>query len=105
MTNMRSYEEEIKDFNWTIAEKELEYKPGDDINIAAYCSDRVCAMGKDDKLALIWEGHTGEVKRYTFNDIRLAGNTIGQFLCLHEIVGHVDRRDSQFLMKTPQLEA
>ena len=28
MTNMRTYEEERKDFNWGISEKELGYKPG-----------------------------------------------------------------------------
>ena len=80
MTNMRSYEEEIKDFQWTISEKELEYKPGDDINIGDYCSDRICRQGKGDKLALIWEGHAGEVKRYTFNDMRLLTNTVAQYL-------------------------
>ena len=54
MTNMRAYEEERKDFNWGISEKELGYRPGDDINIAYYCSDRICAQGKGYKLALIW---------------------------------------------------
>jgi acetyl-CoA synthetase len=37
-------------------------------------------MGKADKLALQWEGFGGVEKKYTFNDIRLAGNTIGTFL-------------------------
>jgi hypothetical protein len=59
MTNMRTYEEEVKEFNWGISEKELGYKAGDDINIAAYCSDRICSMGKGDKLALIWEATPG----------------------------------------------
>ncbi|MBU4404360.1 MAG: hypothetical protein KKG79_01980, partial [Acidobacteria bacterium] len=80
MTNMRSYDEEIRDFNWTIPEKELEYQPGHDINIGAYCSDRICTQGKGDKLALIWEGHAGEVKQYTFNDMRLLTNTMAQYL-------------------------
>ncbi|MCU0236006.1 MAG: AMP-binding protein [Acidobacteria bacterium] len=80
MTNMRTYEEEVRDFNWGISEKELGYKPGADINIAAYCSDRVCAMGKGNKLALIWEGHAGEVKRFTFNDMRLLTNSFAQYL-------------------------
>ena len=80
MTNMRTYEEEIKDFNWAISEKELGYKPGDVINIGEYCSDRICRQGKGDKLALIWEGHAGEVKQYTFNDMRLLTNTIAQYL-------------------------
>ena len=80
MTNMRSYEEELKDFNWTIAEKELEYKPGNVINIGEYCSDRICRMGNGEKLALIWEGHAGEGKRYTFNDMRLLTNSFAQYL-------------------------
>jgi len=80
MTNMRSYEEEQKEFNWGISEKELGYQPGHDINIGAYCSDRICAQGKGEKLALIWEGHAGEVKKYSFDDMRLLTNTIAQYL-------------------------
>ena len=37
-------------------------------------------MGKADKLALIWEGWGENIKQFTFNDIRLAGNTIADFL-------------------------
>ena len=37
-------------------------------------------MGKAGKTALFWEGFGGKEKHYTFNDIRLASNTIGQFL-------------------------
>jgi len=80
MSNIGSYEERIKDFDWSISEKELDYKDGNVINIAWYCSDRICQMGKADKLALIYEGFGGVEKEYTFNDIRLAGNTIGAFL-------------------------
>ncbi|MFH1313819.1 MAG: AMP-binding protein, partial [Candidatus Eisenbacteria bacterium] len=36
--------------------------------------------GKADKLALVWEGPSGQEKRYTYNDVRLASNTIGAFL-------------------------
>jgi len=77
---MGSYNERIKDFDWSISEKELGYKPGDIINIGWYCSDRICNMGKADKLGLIWEGQGGVEKRYTYNDIRLATNAIGAFL-------------------------
>ncbi|MFA6316906.1 MAG: AMP-binding protein, partial [Elusimicrobiota bacterium] len=79
-SNIGSYEERLKDFSWSIAEKELGYKPGDDINIAWYCTDRVCRMGKAGKVALRWEGLGGVEKTYTFNDIRLASNTIAAFL-------------------------
>lgn len=80
MSNIGSYEKGIKNFDWSISEKELNYKDGNTINIAWYCSDRICQMGKADKLALIYEGFGGVEKEYTFNDIRLAGNTIGAFL-------------------------
>lgn len=80
MSNIGSYEERIKDFDWSLAEKELEYKTGDIINIGWYCSDRICLKGKDDKIALNYEGFDGSEKKYTFNDIRLASNTIGTFL-------------------------
>ena len=82
MTGMRPYDEEIGNFNWEMAERELGYRPGDIINIGEYCSDRICRKGKADKLALIWEGFDGpsREKRYTFNDMRLLSNTIARFL-------------------------
>jgi acetyl-CoA synthetase len=80
MSNIGSYENRIKDFDWSISEKELGYKNGDVINIGWHCSDRICQMGKADKLALVWEGSSGQEKRYTYNDVRLASNTVGTFL-------------------------
>jgi acetyl-CoA synthetase len=80
MSNIGSYDERVKNFSWSIAEKELGYKPGDVINIGWYCTDRPCAQGKADKIALYWEGFTGAEKTYTYNDIRLASNTIAAFL-------------------------
>lgn len=76
----RSYEELSGGFSWAIAEKELEYKNGDIINIGWYCSDRICLKGNAAKTALIYEGFGGASRQYTYNDIRLAGNTIGTFL-------------------------
>lgn len=80
MPNFDSYEKRVKDFSWSISEKELDYKDGDTINIGWYCTDRICQMGKSSKLAMIWEGLTGEEKQYTYNDLRIASNTIGAFL-------------------------
>ncbi len=80
MSHIGSYDERVKNFDWKISENELGYTKGDPINIGWYCTDRICKMGKADKLALIWEGSTGNEKRYTYNDIRLASNTIGDFL-------------------------
>ncbi len=80
MSNIGSYEDRIKNFDWSASEKELNYQDGDIINIGWYCSDRICQMGKADKLALQWEGFGGVEKKYTFNDIRITSNTIGSFL-------------------------
>ena len=80
MSNIGSYEEKLKNFSWSVAEKELEYKDGDIINIGWYCSDRICLRGHGEKMALLHEDFSGNEKKYTFNDIRLAGNTIGSFL-------------------------
>jgi acetyl-CoA synthetase len=80
MSNMGSYEKRVKGFQWADVERELEYEPGGTINIAWYCTDRICRMGKAGKKALIWEGSTGSQKTYTYNDVRLASNTIGAFL-------------------------
>jgi acetyl-CoA synthetase len=80
MSHIGSYEERVKDFNWNIAEKELDYQPGNVLNIGWYCSDRICNLGKADKPGLIWEGSTGIEKRYTYNDIRLLSDSIGHYL-------------------------
>ncbi len=77
---MGVYEDVKRDFCWTISERELGYKAGDIINIGEYCTDRICRMGKQDKPALIWEGFSGEVKKYTYNDMRLLTNSIAYFL-------------------------
>lgn len=80
MSHFGQYDEIVKKFDWTISEKELEYKEGDILNIGWHCSDRICLNGKADKIALNYEGFGGIKKKYTFNDIRIAGNTIGKFL-------------------------
>ncbi len=101
MSNIGSYDERIKDFDWSVAEKELGYKKGEVLNIGWHCSDRICEMGKGEKLALIWEGLGGNEKKYTFNDIRLRSNTIGSFL---KNLGIVDgERVCLFMDKIPEL--
>ncbi len=80
MSNIGSYEERIKNFDWSIAERELGYHAGDVINIGWYCSDRICSLGQGEKPALIWENAQGEEKRFTYNDIRVYSNSIGAFL-------------------------
>jgi len=101
MTNLGVYEEKIKDFSWEISEQELGYKPGQNINIGEYCTDRICRMGKKDKLALIWEGHSGEVRKYTFDNMRVLTNSIAHFL--KELGLNDGDRICLFMDKIPEL--
>ena len=80
MTHTHAYEEVTTNFDWGIAERELEYEPGDPINIASMCSDRLCNLGLAKKLALIWEDYQGNERRFTYDDIRVLSNTIAHFL-------------------------
>ncbi len=80
MSHYPSYQELTANFDWSISEKELGYRKGDNLNIGWACSDRICRMGLADKPALIWEDHQGAEKRYTYNDVRVLSNTIAGFL-------------------------
>lgn len=80
MSNIGSYEERYPGFDWKQSADELRYGSGGMFNIAYYCSDRICERGDGSKLALIWEGFDGEVRRFTYNDLRIHSNTFAQFL-------------------------
>ncbi len=101
MSNIISYEERVNNFSWSIAEEELGYKTGDNINIGWYCSDRICQLGKADKVALYWEGLGGIEKKYTYNDIRLRSNTIASFL--QSLGVKAEERVCLFMDKVPEL--
>ncbi len=101
MHNIGSYDERLKNFSWKISEDELGYKPGDVINIGWYCSDRICNMGKGEKLALKWEGLGGKAKNYTYNDIRQLSNTIAAFL--QNLGIKPEERVCLFLDRVPEL--
>lgn len=92
---------EVLNFNWAIAETELNYKPGDLLNIGWYCSDRICNAGFGSRTALLWKNSHGLEKAFSFNDIRLASNTLGVFL-RHSGVEN-DDRVCLFLDRIPEL--
>ena len=80
MSNIGSYEERRAAFDWALAERELDYRSGEPINIGWHCSDRICRLGKAKKTALVWEDHQGTVKTYTYDDLRVLTNTIAKYL-------------------------
>ncbi|MHA2248730.1 MAG: acetate--CoA ligase [Candidatus Kariarchaeaceae archaeon] len=101
MSNIGSYENIYKNFNWEISEEELDYNHGEVINIGWYCTDRICNQGKGDKIALIWEGYGGREAKFTFNQLRIATNTMGKFL--RSIGVAVEDRVCLFMDKIPEL--
>ncbi len=96
-----SYEELTANFDWHLAERELGYRPGDPINIAWMCSDRICQLDLADKLALLWEDYQGNQKRFTYDDIRILSNTIAHFLSGLSI--QPGERVCLFLDRVPEL--
>lgn len=80
MSNIGSYEDRYKNFDWKISEEELEYGVNGMYNIGYYCSDRICNQGSGNKLALVWQGFGGEIKHFTYNDVRINSNKFAHFL-------------------------
>ncbi len=97
----KSYEELTASFDWSIAERELGYKPGDPINIGWMCSDRICHQGMGDKVALYWEDYHGNRQRFTFDDVRVLSNMVAQFL--RKLGIEPGERVCLFLDRVPEL--
>ncbi|MGO9432815.1 MAG: acetate--CoA ligase [Terracidiphilus sp.] len=97
----RSYQDLNKNFDWSIAERELDYKAGDRINIGWMCSDRICHLGMADKVALDWEDYQGNEQRFTFDDVRVLSNTVAKFICDLEV--QPGERVCLFMDRIPEL--
>lgn len=80
MSSILDYEKISEDLDWSASERELSYGEGGRFNIGWYCSDRPCDLGLGKKPALIWEGHRGDERSYTFEDLRLRSNGIAGYL-------------------------
>jgi acetyl-CoA synthetase len=80
LSNIGSYEERIRNFDWDMARDILDWQEGELLNIGAICSDRVCERGGAGRTALIWEGHSGDRKTYSFDDLRVYSNGFAQYL-------------------------
>jgi len=101
MSAIGSYETRWKTFNWKMAEEELGYGKEGRFNIGDLCSDRICEMGLGKKFALIWEGFTGEVKRYTYDDLRVYSNSFA--ILLRELGLKAGDRVCIFMDRIPEL--
>jgi len=80
LSNIGSYEKRAGDFNWDVAKEVLGWEDTELLNIGAICSDRICAQGKGDRTALIWEGFGGKKATYTFDDLRVYSNGFAKYI-------------------------
>jgi acetyl-CoA synthetase len=101
MSNIGSYEKTRGHFTWKQVEKELDYGEGKSINIGWYCTDRICEMGRGDRIALIWENHAGDQKKFTYNDLRLITNIFAKYL--QDIGVNEGDRVCIFMDRVPEL--
>jgi acetyl-CoA synthetase len=81
MSNIGSYDERRKDFDWRQARAELAYDEAPTKNIAYFLAERNCELGRGDKVALIWENGAGdETRRFTFDELRRYSNAYAALL-------------------------
>ncbi len=101
MSNIGPYEERYGSFQWEQAERELEFGREGMFNIGWYCSDRICETGSRSKIALVWEGFNGDVRKYTFDELRIYSNRFANFLEGHGLT--TGDRICLFMDRIPEL--
>jgi acetyl-CoA synthetase len=74
------YEELRRTVTWDRAKEELGWREGQPINLSWFCVDRNVAQGRGEKLALVHENHEGEIRRFTYQDLKLITNGWADFL-------------------------
>ena len=79
-SNLTAYHDLRKSFSWDQVEKEMDWLPGNGLNIAHECIDRHCDKGNADRLAMIWVGKDHEEERYTFGEVKEQTNRVANAL-------------------------
>lgn len=77
--NLESYEVIYKTFNWRQIRGELDWFHGK-INAAYNAIDRHCLSWRKNKIALYWEDEDGTQKKFTFAELAVYSNKIGNIL-------------------------
>lgn len=78
--NLLDYQKTYQNFSWKNAEKEIAWLPGKKINIAYNALDWPLKQGLKNKIALFWEGESGEEKSFTYYQLYLLSNKFANFL-------------------------
>ena len=77
--NLDDYDAARRVFDWKVARKELDWFEGK-INAAYNAVDRHTHTWRRNKVALYWEGEDGSTKKFTFEELSLASNKVGNIL-------------------------
>lgn len=79
LPNLEDYDQEQKQFSWKDARKFVDWDNGS-LNAAYNAIDRHVLTWRKNKVALFWEDEAGNEKKYTFEDVSLLSNKIGNIL-------------------------
>lgn len=99
--NLPDYQIMYQGFDWSKAESELSWFPDHKLNAAHCAIDRHAEDRFKNKIALYWEGESGETKEFTFWQLRDLSNQFANVLKKHG----VERGDRVFvfLPRIPEL--
>ncbi|MBI4066161.1 AMP-binding protein, partial [Candidatus Gottesmanbacteria bacterium] len=78
--NLHDYDEAFRSFDWKLARKELEWFDGTKINAAYNAIDRHTHTWRKNKIALYWEDEDGTSQQFTFEQLSLLSNKLGNIL-------------------------
>ena len=78
-SNLTDYDEMYRSFEWKYARKELDWF-GDKLNAAYNAVDRHTHTWRKNKIALYWEDEEGNQKKYTFEELSVLSNKLGNIL-------------------------
>ncbi len=77
--NLEDYTRTRKNFSWTAARKNVDWFDGK-LNAAYNAVDRHTLTWRKNKVALYWEDEAGNEKKYTFEELSLLSNKVGNIL-------------------------
>ncbi len=79
LANLDDYEKAALSFTWKQARPYIDWFDGG-LNAAYNAVDRHVATWRKNKVALFWEDEAGNEKKYTFEDLSLLSNKVGNIL-------------------------
>jgi acetyl-CoA synthetase len=78
--NLEDYDKVYKSFKWSDADSELEWFKDKKLNAAYNAVDRHLKTPRKNRVALYWEGASGEEKKFTFEELSELSNQFANLL-------------------------